>query len=245
MHHGVDAGGGRNGGRQSQRQFGVEDGPVGQQAWRHDALLLVGGRRHDGDGRHFGARARGRRHEDQRQTPAFRQSHAVEAVERLVGTGQIGDELGGIERRAAADREHEVDALGSGLRGRLLHDGGRRIRQHAVEDRKRHAGTGERLFGTPGQSGVAHTGIRHEQDVPGGELTHDLGHARHRTRREDDVGTGLEREGVHANGSVTVVSRSGDAAGMRRVLSPPRGPCAGPAATRSGRASVPSRERIV
>jgi hypothetical protein len=59
------------GGGKAEREFRVEDGPIGQEAGRDDALLLGGGRGHDGDRRHLGAGAGRGRREQKRQALPF------------------------------------------------------------------------------------------------------------------------------------------------------------------------------
>ena len=120
-------------GRQAESQFGIEDGPVGQQPRRHHALLLGGRRRHDGDRRDLGARAGRRGHEQQRQALPLGEADTVDVVEAVAGLGQVGDEFGGVERRAATDGEHEIDPLVTAQGHGPLDDLGRRVGDHILE----------------------------------------------------------------------------------------------------------------
>src|SRR5437016_5624750 len=106
-------------GRKTERELRVEDGPIWQKTGRDDALLLGRWRGYDRDRSHLGAGARRRRREQERQALPFGQTNPVYVIKPILGFGEIGNQLRGIERAAAANRDHRLDPLvaAQGYRG--------------------------------------------------------------------------------------------------------------------------------
>ena len=114
MHEGVDAGGRRNVRRQAERQFGIaeHDGRQhgGVEDDRFDLDRFVGD---DAGAPHFRARARGRRHGDDRGQALGLDPCPVVADVFEIPQGPLlghhqGHRLGRVERRAAAEGDHPV-----------------------------------------------------------------------------------------------------------------------------------------
>jgi hypothetical protein len=79
----------------------------------------------DRDRRHFRTGAGRGRREQKRQPLALGETDAVDVVEPVRRPGEIGDELGGVERAAAPDRQDEVDPAGAaGFHRGFTCDGG-------------------------------------------------------------------------------------------------------------------------
>ena len=208
VHHGIDAGRCGDVRRQPEGQLRIEDRPVGQEARGDDALLLGGGRGHDRDRRHLGARARRGRGEEEWQPLPSGETDPVEVVEPVVGASQVRHELCGIERAAAPDRDHRLDLLLPAERDRGLDNVRGRVGDHVLEHGEvalgRKAG-----FGIPGQACATHALVSDEQDAPGVELGDKARDLLRRASFEEHVGRGLEGERVdHSPASLTARSKS-------------------------------------
>jgi hypothetical protein len=85
-----------------------------------------------------------------------------------MGFGQIGHQLGGIQRAAAADRGDKPDFLFATERDGALDHVRRRIGLDVLEHRQPAAGIDQTFFGVGGQAGVSHAFIgdqQHPRDV--------------------------------------------------------------------------------
>ena len=115
-------------------QFGVEHGEVWiERQGQHGHLgRRAGG--DDGDRGHLRAGASGRRRQHQRQAWSLHFVDAVDVGDQLAGAGERRDQLGGVERRAAADADHDVGADAACEVDGFEHQPLRRIGDHLVED---------------------------------------------------------------------------------------------------------------
>ena len=184
MHHRIDAGCGGHCGRKAECQFGIEHRPVRQEPRRDHAFLL--GRRcgHDRDRRHLRSGAGSRRRQHERQPLPFGQPDSVDAIERFVAFGEVCDEFCRIERRTAADRQDQIDILGTRpFRRRFDHLGGR-VGDHIFEDGQRYAGFRQRVFGAARQPGIAHALVGDKHHMLGAVRRDDLGNLSRGARLE-------------------------------------------------------------
>jgi hypothetical protein len=165
MHHGVDAGRGRDVCGQTERQFRIEDRPVRQQSRRNDTLLL--GRRcgDDCDRRHLRAGAGRGRRQQQRKPLALGKADAVDIVEAVRRLGEIGHKLRGVERAAASDRGDQFDLLVAAERDRSLDDMRRRIRLHVLKYREFTAARNKARLGIFCQPRVANALVGDQKDA--------------------------------------------------------------------------------
>jgi hypothetical protein len=114
VHEGIQAGRRRDAGRQAHGELGIADDDAGHHRRMEDDLLLVRRLVDDHAGAaHFRARARRRRHRDHRRDAARicarpPVADVLEIPERARLPGHEGDDLAGIERRAAAEGDDAV-----------------------------------------------------------------------------------------------------------------------------------------
>jgi len=109
--HGVNAGCGGYWGRQTNRQFRIEDSPVRQQLRCDHALLFAGTSRDDGNWCYFRSGSCGGRGKHQWQSFATNQIYPVHIFQFLLGVEQQCDEFCRVQRTTATNGCHAIDAL--------------------------------------------------------------------------------------------------------------------------------------
>jgi len=169
--------------RQPGHQRGVERGHQRHQlAIDHRGLRLcrgIGDHGHDGDFR-TGTRSGGYRIDRQRRQFDLEIPDQI-GNRRGVGNAR-GDDLRGIHRRAAADREHRIAAIAARQRhtGLDLPVGG--IGFHPVIHGTRHAVRFESLPQRPDQTELHQHRIGHDQHLAGAKIGHRAAHPQRGTR---------------------------------------------------------------
>ena len=207
MDHGVDAGRRGDMRRQAERQRGIEDGDVGEKHRRDDAHLLAGRRRDDRDRRDLRAGAGRGRNEDERQPAALDLADAIDVVEPLLAAREHRDQLGDIERGAAAEADDARDGSATRFGGGGVDHGLGRVGLDIGEEHGLDPGRGEAGDGAIDDAGTDHAGIGDEHDAGADAL------ARHRAERVKSAGAELdapgraEDEGLHALLAVSWVCR--------------------------------------
>ena len=164
---------------------------------RDDALLFGRRRRDDRNRRHLRAGSGRRRRQQQRKAFALGEADAVDVVEAVRRLGEIGHQLRGIERTAAADRGDQFDFLVAAKCDRPLDDMRRRIRLHIFEYREFAAARDEARLGIFRQPRVAYTLVGDQQDTLCPVSRNQFSQLFRRACLEQDVGRRLEGKSLH------------------------------------------------
>ena len=197
MHHGVNAGRRRHMRGQTERQLGIEQGHIGQEDRRHDAHLLGLAGGDDGNRRHLGAGAGRCGREDHRQSRPLRLADAEHVGQRLASRREQGDELGGVERRAAAEPDDAARARRGRSFDRFEDHLRRRIGDHVGEYGGLDVGRlqdGERALDDAGRH---HAGIGDKDNAPTELLLRQRAEPHERPGAELHAGAGVEDERFH------------------------------------------------
>ena len=153
--------------------------------------------RDDRNRRHLRAGPGRRRRQQQRKAFALGKADAVDIVEAIRRFGEIGHQLRGIERAAAADRGDQFDPLVEAKCDRPLDDMRRRIRLHVFEYREFAAAGDKARLGIFRQACVAYTLVSDQQDTFGAVSRNQFRQLFRRACLEQDVGRRLEGERFH------------------------------------------------
>ena len=163
VHHRIDAGGGGHKRWQTQGQGCIEDGQVRVQLRRDHAHLGRFACRYDGNVGDLRTRTGRRRNLHQRQTATFDVADTVNVSDLLLARCQHGDELGDVHRTAAAQPDHNVNALLACKFNCFQDDGFRRIGNDISVDMRYQSRFSHTLGGRLDQSGTQKPRVGHDQ----------------------------------------------------------------------------------
>jgi hypothetical protein len=203
-------------------EHGVDQRDVRDQVRADDALLhvelLVG---EDGDRGDLGAGAGRGRDGDQRQALLGDLIDADVVLELVVVGGEDRDDLGDVDRRAAAEADDEVVAALLGEVDDLVHAVHGRLRHGVVVDADLETGVDQRPLDVVDGAAAGDAGVGEDQDLAGAELLGlgaDLGDAA--VARDERLGRPVDADlGIH--GSSSPWWRGGGAGGRPRRPRPP------------------------